>query len=59
MIRVRYPFHVKHDGRDYAPNEPIEVKDAAEHLLRGASVVEEDEPAKSPAKKRRTAKSDE
>lgn len=53
MIRVKYPFRVKHDGRDYAPNEPIEVKDAAGHLLRGAVLVEESEPAKLPAKKRR------
>lgn len=52
MARVKYPFHVKHDGVDYRPGEPIEVADAAEHLLRGA-VIAEEKPAKAPPKKRR------
>lgn len=59
MAWVKYPFHVKHDGVDYRPGEPIEVADAAEHLLRGAAIAEEEKPAGPPARKRRTAKAEE
>ena len=52
MAWVKYPFHVKHDGVDYRPGEPIEVADAAGHLLRSA-VIAEEKPAKAPPKKRR------
>lgn len=52
MAWVKYPCHVKHDGVDYKPGEPIEVADAAGHLLRGA-VIAEAPPAKAAPKKRR------
>ena len=37
MPWVKYPFHVRHDGVDYKPGEAIEVENAAEHILRGAT----------------------
>ena len=56
MMLVKYPYHVRHDGRDYAPGEPIAVDDAAVHLLRGAVIAEA---AEKPApKKRRAAKTE-
>lgn len=59
MAWVKYPFHVKHDGVDYGPGEPIEVADAAGHLLRGAAITEAPAPAGKLARKRRTAKPEE
>lgn len=59
MAWVKYPFHVKHDGVDYGPGEPIEVADAAGHLLRGAAIAEAPAPAEKPARKRRAAKPEE
>lgn len=59
MAWVKYPFHVKHDGVDYGPGEPIEVADAAGHLLRGAAIAEAPVPTEKPARKRRTAKPEE
>lgn len=56
MAWVKYPFHVKHDGIDYRPGEPIEVADAAGHLLRGAVIAEAPARPEKPAKKRRAAK---
>lgn len=56
MAWVKYPFHVKHDGTDYRPGEPIEVSDAAEHLLRGAAIAEAPVQPEKPVKKRRAAK---
>lgn len=58
MAWVKYSYHVKHDGVDYAPGEPIEVDDAAGHLLRGAVIAERKEAPKPPAKKRKSAKAD-
>lgn len=54
MACVKYPFHVRHDGRDYEPGEWIEVEDAAGHLLRGAIAVKDDEAPK----KRKSVKKD-
>lgn len=59
MARVRYPYHVKHDGVDYKPGELIEVADAAEHLLRGAVIAEDRQQDKPAPKRRRAAKSEE
>lgn len=58
MMLVKYPYHVRHDGRDYAPGEPIEVDDAAGHLLRGAVIAEADESPKPAPKKRRAQKTE-
>lgn len=57
MARVKYPYHVKHDGVDYKPGEAIEVTDAAAHLLRGAVIAEPETPSK-PARKRKAAKTE-
>lgn len=51
MMLVKYPYHVRHDGRDYAPGEPIEVEDAAGHLLRGAVIVEPEKPKRTRIRK--------
>lgn len=59
MAWVKYPFHVKHDGVDYGPGEPIEVADAAGHLLRGAAIADSPVPTEKPARKRRAAKPEE
>lgn len=40
MAWIKYPFHVKHDGKEYKPGELIEVNDAAGYKLRGAVEVE-------------------
>ena len=56
MNWIRYPFHVKHDGRDYAPGVPIMVENAEEYLARGAELVPEDEIPKDKPARRRTAK---
>ena len=53
MAWVKYPWHVKHDGVDYKPGEPIEVNDAAGHLLRGAVIAQEQ--PKPAARKRKSA----
>lgn len=55
MATVTYPYHVRHNGRDYKPGEPIEL-DAAKDDLRGEVNAEETEKAAQPAKRRRTAK---
>lgn len=56
MTLIKYPYHVRHDGRDYAPGEPIAVEDATGHLKRGAVIAEA---AEKPApKKRRAAKTE-
>ena len=55
MAWVKYPWHVKHDGVDYKPGEPIEVNDAAGHLLRGAVIIPDQEQLKPAARKRKGA----
>lgn len=53
MPCIKYPFHVKHAGREYAPGEAIRVKDAAPYLARGAVLVPENEtPQPKPARKK-------
>lgn len=37
--RVKYPFHVRHNGVDYSPGALIEVENPEEHVLRGATKV--------------------
>ena len=37
--KVKYPFHVRHNGVDYNPGAPIEVENPEEHVLRGAMKV--------------------
>lgn len=59
MAWVKYPYHVKHDGVDYNPGEPIEVADAAGHLLRGAAIAEAPAQPGKPARKRKSAKAEE
>ncbi|MBQ2433126.1 MAG: hypothetical protein II266_01735 [Clostridia bacterium] len=55
MPWVKYPFHVRHDGVDYAPGEEIEVESAAGHILRGATeVVRPVEDPEKPQPKRKT-----
>lgn len=39
--RVKYPFHVRHNGVDYNPGVPFEVEDVEKHLLRGAKLATE------------------
>lgn len=39
MALVAYPYHVKHDGIEYAPNAPIEVDDADVHVGKGATLI--------------------
>lgn len=59
MPWVKYPFHVRHDGVDYAPGEEIEVESAAGHVLRGATeVARSDEEPKEAKPRRRQAASD-
>lgn len=58
MTLVKYPYHVRHDGRDYAPGEPIAVDDASDHLKRGAVIIEADENPKTAPKKRRAQKTE-
>lgn len=36
MVRVAYPFRVKHGGKYYAPGEPITVSNAAAYVAQGA-----------------------
>ena len=53
MPYIKYPFHVKHAGREYAPGEAICVKDAAQYLERGATLVPETEaPQVKPARRK-------
>lgn len=49
MTIVTYPFRVKHNGKYYAPGEPITVDDATGYVAQGASelpceVKEEEKP---------------
>lgn len=37
---VKYPYHIRHNGVDYKPGEPVEVDDPSGHLLRGAVMVQ-------------------
>lgn len=37
--KVKYPFHVRHNGVDYNPGAPIEVENPEEHVLHGATKV--------------------
>lgn len=39
--RVKYPFHVRHNGVDYNPGVPIEVEDVEKHLRNGAKLATE------------------
>ena len=41
MYLIKYPFKVKIDKTYYAPNTPIKVANADEHVARGAAVIEE------------------
>lgn len=53
MPCIKYPFHVKHAGREYAPGEAIAVKDAAKYIAQGATLVPENEaPKEKPARKK-------
>jgi len=37
--RVKYPFHVRHNGVDYSPGAPIEVENPEWHVSHGAVEV--------------------
>ncbi len=37
--RVKYPFHVRHNGVDYNPGVSIEVEDVEKHLRNGAKLA--------------------
>lgn len=53
MPYIKYPFRVKHAGREYAPGEAIAVKDAAQYLAQGAALVSENEaPQLKPTRKK-------
>ena len=57
MALVAYPYHVKHNGIEYAPNAPIEVDDAEAHVSVGARLIaptstESETTAKKPRKRK-------
>lgn len=57
MALVAYPYRVKHNGIEYAPNAPIEVEDAEAHIGVGAKLIaststESETPAKKPRKRK-------
>lgn len=37
---VKYPFHVKHKGKRYAPGETVEVDDVETAVAQGAEPVQ-------------------
>lgn len=53
MGRVRFPFHVKANGKYYAPGEAVEVADVAAAVSQGAELAEGTE---TPAEARTEAK---
>lgn len=60
MIRVKYPFAVRHDGIDYAAGEVIEIEDTT-HMVPGAihtEHVSEPEKPENTRKRGRTAKTE-
>ena len=56
MPYIQYPFHVKHAGREYAPGEAIAVKDAAQYLAQGATLVHENEVLQTKSTRKKPAK---
>lgn len=52
MAGIRYPYHVKHAGREYAPGEVIQVNDPAPYIERGAKIATEQIAAVKPTRKK-------
>lgn len=59
MAYIKFPFHVKHDGRDYRPGEAIEVDNPEMYLLRGAVIADPPAAELPRPKRRKTSKSSE
>lgn len=53
MGRVKFPFHVKANGKYYPPGAPVEAGDVAAAVAQGAEVIEELKPAEAPARGRK------